>query len=199
MSVSVEVANSLLRTAARGKDLPTLLEALETVGALGSPANDETFEIVANAAVQSVEFVTGAVSIDTLPPTTVLARSGGGKGKGGGDGRRETMPEVAFVGRSNVGKSSLVNMVCNRRAMAYTSKTPGKTQQFNYFAINRQSSWSPRGAFYLVDLPGVGYAKVPKPQRLAWLSFMKDYLYDRPTLKVINQIKYVTKATNVSN
>ena len=178
MGVSIDVANSLLRTAAKGKDLPTLLETLETVGAIGCPANDETFEIVANAAVQSVEFVTGAVSIDTLPPMTIA-------GEGGGQGASSVpMPEVAFVGRSNVGKSSLVNMVCNRRAMAYTSKTPGKTQQFNYFAINSKSRWQPRGAFYLVDLPGVGYAKVPKAQRQKWLDFMRQYLYERPTLKV---------------
>ena len=73
--------------------------------------------------------------------------------------------------------------------------TPYMHQSLNH-SINQPTA---RGAFYLVDLPGVGYAKVPKPQRQAWLSFMKDYLYDRPTLKVINQIKYVTKATNVSN
>ena len=76
------------------------------------------------------------------------------------------MPEVAFIGRSNVGKSSLVNMVCNRRALAYTSKTPGKTQMFNYFAVNNQSTWDPPGRFHLVDLPGLGYAKVPTYTRV---------------------------------
>ena len=64
------------------------------------------------------------------------------------------LPEIAFVGRSNVGKSSLINMLVERRALARTSNTPGKTQQFNYYLINQN--------FYFVDLPGFGYAKYQK-------------------------------------
>ena len=93
-------------------------------------------------------------------------------------------PEAAFVGRSNVGKSSLVNMVVGRRAMAYTSKTPGKTQQFNYFNVNGESTFDPKGEFLLVDLPGVGYAKVPRHVREDWVRFMTEYFYTRPSLKV---------------
>ena len=93
--------------------------------------------------------------------------------------------QVAFIGRSNVGKSSLVNMVCNRRALAYTSKTPGKTQQFNYFLVNNQSKWDPAGKFHLVDLPGLGYAKVPQHVREMWIKFMSEYFYERQELKLI--------------
>jgi GTP-binding protein EngB required for normal cell division len=77
-------------------------------------------------------------------------------------------------------------MVVGRRAMAYTSKTPGKTQQFNYFNVNGESTFDePKGEFNLVDLPGVGYAKVPKRVRDEWAKFMTDYFYTRPTLKVL--------------
>ena len=69
---------------------------------------------------------------------------------------------MAFVGRSNVGKSSLVNMVLGRRAIARTSKTPGKTQQYNYFVINEARA---QGAFHLVDMPGLGFARAPSAQR----------------------------------
>jgi len=112
-----------------------------------------------------------SVSFLSLPQTETLPEAG--------------PPEAAFVGRSNVGKSSLVNMVVGRRAMAYTSKTPGKTQQFNYFNVNGESTFDePKGEFNLVDLPGVGYAKVPKRVRDEWAKFMTDYFYTRPTLKV---------------
>jgi GTP-binding protein EngB required for normal cell division len=70
----------------------------------------------------------------------------------------ETLPEACFAGRSNVGKSSLVNMVTNRKKLAFRSKTPGKTQQFNYFVVNKDEGIGSK--FYLVDLPGVGYAEV---------------------------------------
>lgn len=94
------------------------------------------------------------------------------------------LPEVAFVGRSNVGKSSLVNMVLGRRALAYTSKTPGKTQQYNYFVLNGGAD-QPRGSFHLVDMPGLGYAKVPAPARKRWLGFLADYMISRPELRLV--------------
>ena len=151
--VSTDVFNALIRTAAKGRHLPTVLRLLDVLTDTGATADDVTFELVGNAAVRDVSFVTSAVSLETTPKASI--------------------PEVCFIGRSNVGKSSLVNMVCNRRALAYASKTPGKTQQFNYFAVNKESRWKPQGAFYIVDLPGVGYAKVPKPLRQSWLAFMK--------------------------
>lgn len=84
------------------------------------------------------------------------------------------LPEYAFIGRSNVGKSSLINMLCQRKSLAKTSSTPGKTQLINHFLINQ--NW------YLVDLPGYGYAKVSKQERNKWDKFIKQYLFNRKNL-----------------
>lgn len=83
-------------------------------------------------------------------------------------------PEFAFIGRSNVGKSSLINMLVNRRNLAKTSSTPGKTQTINHFIINH--SW------YLVDLPGYGYASVSRSKSKTWGPMIEDYLDKRPNL-----------------
>lgn len=84
-------------------------------------------------------------------------------------------PEVAFVGRSNVGKSSLINALTNRKKMARVSATPGRTQEINFFNLG--------GYGLLVDLPGYGYARVSKEKRLEWGQFVVDYLKGRSTLK----------------
>jgi len=84
------------------------------------------------------------------------------------------IPEYAFIGRSNVGKSSLINMLTNRKNLAKTSGKPGKTQLINHFLIN--DSW------FLVDLPGYGYASVSKGQRLEFAKFIKQYLVNRENL-----------------
>lgn len=84
------------------------------------------------------------------------------------------LPEYAFVGRSNVGKSSLINRLCERRALAKTSGTPGKTQLINHFLINEE--------WYLVDLPGYGYARVSKTERRKFRSMMTEYVLDRVSL-----------------
>jgi len=83
-------------------------------------------------------------------------------------------PEIAFAGRSNVGKSSLINMLLNRKTLAKTSSTPGKTLQINHFDINQQ--------WYLVDLPGYGYAKVSKSQRQQLDQMVKKYLMHRENM-----------------
>ena len=85
--------------------------------------------------------------------------------------------EVAFAGRSNVGKSSLINALTGRGTLARTSNTPGRTQQLNYFDLG--------GALYLVDMPGYGYAKVSKRQREEWNALIFDYLRGRPTLRCV--------------
>ena len=85
------------------------------------------------------------------------------------------LPEVALMGRSNVGKSSLINKTVNRKKLAKSSSTPGKTQTMNYYLINE--------AFYLVDLPGYGYAKVSKTQRRQWQKMIERYLRERQQLK----------------
>jgi len=84
------------------------------------------------------------------------------------------LPEYAFVGRSNVGKSSLINRICNRKNLAKTSSTPGKTRLINHFLINE--SW------YLTDLPGYGYAKVSKRERATFLGMICDYVEQRTNL-----------------
>lgn len=108
----------------------------------------------------SAEFVTSVATLSQCP-------AGG-------------LPEVALAGRSNVGKSSLLNRLVNRRGLARTSNTPGRTQMLNYFLINR--------SFYLVDLPGYGYAKVPGKMRAAWGRLIENYLEKRRELRGVIQI-----------
>lgn len=136
------------------------------------------YEVVQNALARRVVFVTGAVQIQGCPAAD--------------------RPEVCFIGRSNVGKSSLINLLTNRKSVAFTSKRPGKTQQFNYFAVNdkpglektiRYGDFVPgekdTDAMYIVDLPGFGYAQVPTHVRESWDTLWETYLTTRPTLRVI--------------
>lgn len=93
---------------------------------------------------------------------------------------RDGRPEIAFVGRSNVGKSSLLNSLLRRKGLAKTSSTPGKTQTINFFDVN--------GTLYFVDLPGYGYAKVPGAVKQEWSRVMTSYLRDRKPLKLVVQL-----------
>jgi GTP-binding protein len=93
---------------------------------------------------------------------------------------RQLLPEVAFAGRSNVGKSSLMNTLLHRRGLAKTSGTPGKTQAINFFEINHR--------FMLVDLPGYGYAKVPRQVQAGWRSMVETYLRERELLRAVVHI-----------
>lgn len=108
-------------------------------------------------AFDQAEFITGATSIDNCPDPT--------------------LPEICMAGRSNVGKSSLINRLTGQKNLAHTSNTPGKTQQMNYYRIDN--------AFFLVDLPGFGYAKVSKKERAKWGEQIRDYLLKRQTLSII--------------
>jgi len=108
-----------------------------------------------------VDFLMGAVSLETLPGTD--------------------RPEVAFAGRSNVGKSSLVNALTGRKTLARTSNTPGRTQELNFFTIGSEM----QQPAYLVDLPGYGYAKIERKKVHAWTRLVKDYLRGRPNLRRI--------------
>jgi len=90
------------------------------------------------------------------------------------------LPEVAFLGRSNVGKSSLLNSLLQRKGLARTSNTPGRTQSLNYFLINKR--------FYFVDLPGYGYARVSKAVRSSWGKMAQDYLAKREQLVLCIQL-----------
>lgn len=89
----------------------------------------------------------------------------------------DALPEIALAGRSNVGKSSLINRMIGRKNLARTSSTPGKTQHLNYYRIN--------DGLYFVDVPGYGYAKVSKSQREAWGKMIEKYLMERETLKLV--------------
>lgn len=102
-----------------------------------------------------VDFVKGVVAMDGLPPAD--------------------RPEVCFAGRSNVGKSSLINALTGRKGIARASNTPGRTQEINYFALGDRA--------YLVDLPGYGFAKAPLPVVAKWQALLKSYLAGRPTLR----------------
>jgi len=151
---------------------------LNAMATFPSDNDDRIYEAVSNALVRRTVFITGAVDMSGMPPAD--------------------RGEVAFIGRSNVGKSSLVNMVTNRRSLAFTSKRPGKTQQFNFFAVNdkpereREIKYGDElggtpdlDTFYIVDLPGFGFAKVSSEQRKQWSDMTADYLQSRKTLKVV--------------
>jgi GTP-binding protein len=101
------------------------------------------------------DFVKGVVDVEGLPDSA--------------------LPEVAFAGRSNVGKSSLINALVNRRGLARTSNTPGRTQEINFFNLG--------GALHLVDLPGYGYAAAPKKRVETWNRLIRDYLRGRQQLR----------------
>jgi ribosome biogenesis GTP-binding protein YsxC/EngB len=111
--------------------------------------------------ITAAEFVKSCASLDQCPTEGLL--------------------ELACVGRSNVGKSSLINTLLNRKALAKVSRTPGKTRLLNYFRISTSDPMLRH--FYLVDLPGYGYAKVAKTMREEWGSLMNHYLSSHATLR----------------
>jgi GTP-binding protein len=105
--------------------------------------------------IRSAKFICSAVTPEHYPPAD--------------------LPEVAFAGRSNVGKSSLINKILNRKKLVRTSKTPGRTQLLNFFEINE--------IYRFVDLPGYGYAKVPAEVQKRWRPMVETYLTSRPNLR----------------
>ena len=99
----------------------------------------------------------------------------GGMAAAGGWRPEPTLPEVAFAGRSNVGKSSLINKLVHRKKFARVSNTPGRTREINFFEVN--------GLFIIADLPGYGYARISKEKREAWRPLIEGYLRGSPALK----------------
>lgn len=111
--------------------------------------------ICCNMIITSAEFITSAVKPSQYP--------------------QELLPEIAFVGRSNVGKSACINTLLNRKKLVKTSSKPGRTQLINFFQINR--------SFFMVDLPGYGYAKVPAAIKKKWGPMVETYLGTRQSLR----------------
>ncbi|OGP19783.1 MAG: hypothetical protein A2054_10340 [Deltaproteobacteria bacterium GWA2_55_10] len=105
--------------------------------------------------VTSAEYIASAVKIAQCPAAS--------------------LPEVVLIGRSNVGKSSLINALVNRKGLAKTSSQPGKTRTMNFYRIN--------GSFYIVDLPGIGYAKVSKEERRSWESMTEEFFRKRESIR----------------
>ena len=105
--------------------------------------------------IKKAEFVKSVVGMDQIP---------------------ESRFEIAIVGKSNVGKSSFINYLCNRKNLARTSKDPGRTRMLNYFDCND-------GEFTLVDLPGYGYAKVSKEEKMKWAKIIEEYFHESKNLK----------------
>ncbi len=93
------------------------------------------------------------------------------------------LPEIAFLGRSNVGKSTLINTLVGKKGLAFTSTTPGRTQSINFYRIDERLAGH-ADSFYFVDLPGYGYARVPQAQTREWKQLIETYLTQRETLKL---------------
>ncbi|NHQ74465.1 YihA family ribosome biogenesis GTP-binding protein [Roseovarius gahaiensis] len=122
---------------------------------LSDPPDEQTSELGRKMFAGPVEFLKGVVAMSGLPDADRL--------------------EVCFAGRSNVGKSSLINAITGRKAIARASNTPGRTQEINFFTLGE--------SHYLVDLPGYGYANAPLAKVEAWQRLLKQYLSGRPNLR----------------
>lgn len=110
--------------------------------------------------ITSAEFVNSVSDLDELPTAH--------------------LPEIVFIGRSNVGKSSLINKLCNKSKLAKTSSVPGRTRLLNYYLVNEE--------FYFVDLPGYGYAKVPEQIKTGWRKLVEEYISSRKNIKMVFEL-----------
>lgn len=110
--------------------------------------------------ITSIDFVVGVANLKQLP--------------------KNNLPEIVFIGRSNVGKSSLLNKLCNRKSIARVSATPGKTRELNYYLINKE--------LYFVDLPGYGYAKVAEHVKAGWTALIEEFFHNRKQIALAVQI-----------
>jgi GTP-binding protein len=127
----------------------------------GQPQDGKTAVAVATGWMHTARFLTTAPKLEFLPTVEV--------------------PEIAFVGRSNAGKSTCINTLTQQKRLAFASKTPGRTQSINLFALGKQGVTDA----ILADLPGYGYAAVPKQDKLRWQQVMANYLITRENLKAV--------------
>ena len=127
----------------------------------GQPADAKSPAIVAMGWMHTAKFLTTAPKLEFLPPHEV--------------------PEIAFVGRSNAGKSTCINTLTQQKRLAFASKTPGRTQSINLFTLGKQGITDA----VLADLPGYGYAAVPKADKIRWQQVMANYLVTRENLRAI--------------
>uniref|UniRef100_A0A0G4H6X5 EngB-type G domain-containing protein n=1 Tax=Chromera velia CCMP2878 TaxID=1169474 RepID=A0A0G4H6X5_9ALVE len=215
----LEIYHRLIKLFTKAKAPDGVFAVLAAMEGGGVDKSPETAWLMSNCLVKNIQFVTSAAVYSQLP----LVSS-------------PPLPECLFVGRSNVGKSSLINLICNRKNAAMTSQTPGKTQLFNFFAVNAPPSFervsAPKkkkigrslpmapstsgsapssssggvsseerererengfargrdrktGSWYLVDMPGLGFAKATKRMRTAWRSVALEYLISRPSLRLV--------------
>eukprot|EP01041_Mallomonas_annulata_P003483 gene3483-6929_t len=180
--IDIEDSKNIFKFFVRETDGRSIRLALRYLIRTGGLTDNDSIQLLANAYMKSIEFRYGVVSMKTMPP--------------------ETDMEAAFIGRSNVGKSSLINMVSNRKGLAFTSKTPGKTSEFNFFEalgrnvhVNMKTGATTTSTtagtaddlnrFFLVDMPGVGYAEVTKAQRVGWIDVLRSYVSERKSLRVL--------------
>eukprot|EP01033_Poteriospumella_lacustris_P000820 gene820-583_t len=164
MSIPSDTSKTIFRQFTKESTTAFAMKALHRLLELGGLQDQDALQMAVTAFVRQVDFVKGCVNIAGLPP--------------------EHWGEVAFIGRSNVGKSSLINAICNRKHVAYASKQAGKTTEFNYFLVSGVvGQETPK--FYLIDLPGVGYAQRSKTTRSSWTKLMDRYTRERSTLRCI--------------
>mmetsp|Transcript_25889 Transcript_25889/g.24716 ORF Transcript_25889/g.24716 Transcript_25889/m.24716 type:complete len:654 (+) Transcript_25889:102-2063(+) len=157
--------NPVIRALGRRRLVSPIFELLDCMRAQGMPPDDESLEFLANALVVTVGEESKSKTMKDLPEPNM------------------DMPEVVFAGRSNVGKSSLVNFLVNRKALASISPTPGHTTQFHFFAVNKERVDLP--SFYLVDVPGLGYAEATDGTQDSWRSLLERYLTIRDSLGAV--------------
>jgi len=158
-----EAFNELLQSCGRAHSAPVAFQALDWMEALAVPKDAFTYEAIGVNVVKRVSLLRKVWDLPNLP--------------------EEGPPEVVFAGRSNVGKSSLVNMLLSRLALAPTSQRPGKTKTMDFFDVNSGHPALPR--FRLVDVPGLGFARVSKDLRQRWVGLIGGYLVQRRSLKLV--------------
>lgn len=188
-TIDLGISKLIFRKFLENAPLKKTVESMRSLISLSGLSDIESNQLFLGKVIKSFDFIKGAVSLDTMPDSGV--------------------PEVTFMGRSNVGKSSLINLLSNRKKLAYTSKTPGKTSEFNYFEVKcraflgSMSNKIEHGAssdsssarsrqklqmldrFHIVDTPGIGYAEKSKADIAKWSETLDGYFTDRPQLRCL--------------